>query len=208
MTEILPDRAFSPRGVPDGVGPDRVGPARYHRDRWIPDAAVLDRGVLDRAVDPAGFRGALAEHAAGVVIVTAQVAGVPFGLTATSFSSVSLEPPLVCFFVGRASSTWAGLRRADQFAVHVLTGDQAELAARFARKGIDRFAEPTRWRRGPLGTPLLADVAAHLVCVPYGTAGMGDHVLVVGLVTDVDVRQAARPLLYHRGRFGEFSPGL
>lgn len=196
MTEILPGRIR-----PSGAVRDHAA-----QERCIPGGAVPDRGVLDRAVDAAGFRGALAEHAAGVAVVTAQVAGVPLGLTVTSFSSVSLEPPLVCFFAGRASSTWAGLRRAGQFAVHILTGDQAELAARFARKGIDRFAEPTRWRPGPLGTPLLADVAAHLVCVPYGTAPIGDHVLVAGLVTDVDVRPAARPLLYHRGRFGEFSP--
>ncbi|MBG0830221.1 flavin reductase family protein [Planomonospora sp. ID67723] len=157
-----------------------------------------------RSVDGGAFRQALAVHAAGVVVVTAQSQGVPVGLTATSFSSVSLDPPLVSFYVDRGSSTWPWLRQADHFAVNILASDQAELAARFASKGLDRFAAPTRWRPGPLGAPLLEDVSAHLVCLPYETADVGDHVLVVGLVAEAAVRGPGRPLLYHRGRFGRF----
>ncbi|MEV4219069.1 flavin reductase family protein [Nonomuraea sp. ATR24] len=156
-------------------------------------------------VDADRFRQALAVHAAGVVVITAQNAGVPVGLTATSFSSVSLEPPLVSFYVDRSSTTWPALRAAGHFAVNVLAGDQADVASRFARKGVDRFAEPTRWRPGPLGAPLLLDVSAHLVCLPYEIRDVGDHVLVVGLVAEAGVRSAARPLLYHQGRFGRFT---
>ncbi|MGR6918462.1 flavin reductase family protein [[Actinomadura] parvosata] len=152
------------------------------------------------------FRRALAVHASGVVIITAQNAGIPVGLTATSFSSVSLEPPLVSFYVDRSSTSWPALRGADHFAVNVLAGDQADLAARFARKNIDRFAEPTRWRPGPLGAPLLQDVSAHLICLPYETTEVGDHILVVGLVAEAGVHRPARPLLYHQGRFGHFLP--
>ncbi|MFC4006909.1 flavin reductase family protein [Nonomuraea purpurea] len=158
----------------------------------------------DRAVGAESFRRALAVHASGVVVITAQADGVPVGLTATSFSSVSLEPPLVSFYVDRSSATWPRLGAADHFAVNILAGDQADLAARFARKGIDRFAPPTRWRPGPLGAPLLRDVCAHLVCLPYERAEVGDHILVVGLVAEVDTHDSARPLLYHRGRFGRF----
>lgn len=156
-------------------------------------------------IDSDRFRRALAQHAAGVVVVTALSEGVPVGLTATSFSSVSLEPPLVSFYVDRSSTTWPWLRLADHFAVNVLAGDQAGLATRFARKGIDRFGEPTRWRAGPYGAPLLEDVSAHLICLPHTTVDIGDHTLVVGQVTGAEVF-GARPLLYHRGSYGRFLP--
>ncbi|WP_113700999.1 flavin reductase family protein [Nonomuraea lactucae] len=168
----------------------------------LPDA--LPDTLPDRAVGAETFREALAVHAAGVVVITAQSDGVPVGLTATSFSSVSLDPPLVSFYVDQSSTTWPWLRTADHFAVNVLASDQAELASRFARKGVDRFAEPTRWRPGPLGAPLLQEVSAHLICLPYETLDVGDHVLVVGLVAEADVR-GGRPLLYHQGRFGRFT---
>ncbi|MEU0518482.1 flavin reductase family protein [Streptosporangium sp. NPDC006007] len=158
------------------------------------------------AVDAERFRQALAVHASGVVVITAQSAGVPVGLTATSFSSVSLAPPLVSFYVDQSSATWRWLRRAEHFAVNVLAGDQAELASRFARKGVDRFAAPTEWRPGPLGVPLLGGVSAQLVCVPHSTVDIGDHVLVVGLVTETSHISGSRPLLYHQGRFGRFTP--
>ncbi|MEU4830174.1 flavin reductase family protein [Streptosporangium sp. NPDC023615] len=158
-----------------------------------------------QAVDRETFRRTLAAHAAGVVVITAQNEGVPIGLTATSFSSVSLDPPLVSFYVDRHSTTWPGLRAADHFAVNILAGDQAELASRFARKGIDRFAEPTRWRPGRLGAPLLRDVSAHLICLPHRAIEVGDHILVVGLVAEAVANGPDRPLLYHRGRFGRFS---
>lgn len=161
--------------------------------------------VTDTAIDSARFRKALAQHAAGVVVVTARSEGVPVGLTATSFSSVSLEPPLVSFYVDRSSTTWPWLRLADHFAVNVLAGDQAGLATRFSRRGIDRFAAPTRWRPGPHGAPLIEDVSAHLICLPHTTVDIGDHTLVVGLVTSATLGPA-RPLLYHQGRYGRFLP--
>ncbi|GAA5063435.1 flavin reductase (DIM6/NTAB) family NADH-FMN oxidoreductase RutF [Thermocatellispora tengchongensis] len=166
--------------------------------------APLPAPLAGRSVDDAEFRRALAVHAAGVVVITAQTDGIPVGLTATSFSSVSLDPPLVSFYVNQESSTWPLLRAADHFAVNVLAADQAELAARFASKDVDRFAPPTRWSPGPLGAPLLRDVTAHLLCLPYDQVEVGDHTLVVGLVAEADVRGPGHPLLYHRGRFGRF----
>ncbi|MFJ2030287.1 flavin reductase family protein [Streptosporangium sp. NPDC087985] len=159
-----------------------------------------------RAVDAEQFRRALAVHAAGVVVVTAQAEGIPVGLTATSFSSVSLVPPLVSFYVDQSSTTWPRLCQADHFAVNVLASDQAELASRFARKGADRFAAPTSWYSGPLGVPLLNGVSAQLICAPYSTVDIGDHVLVVGLVIEANLDPGGHPLLYHQGRFGRFAP--
>ncbi|MGW0811014.1 flavin reductase family protein [Nonomuraea sp. NPDC002799] len=160
----------------------------------------------DRVVAADLFRRALSVHASGVVVITAQCEEGPVGLTATSFSSVSLDPPLVSFYVDRSSTTWPWLRSADHFAVNILASDQAELAARFARKGVDRFAAPTRWEEGPLGAPLLRDVSAHLICLPYDTVEIGDHILVAGLVAQAEVNGHGRPLLYHQGRFGRFLP--
>lgn len=182
MTETL---SALPAGLPSQAGPDR------------PDR---------RGVDAATFRRTLAVHAAGVVVITARVDGAPVGLTATSFTSVSLAPPLVSFCVDRSSGTWARLRAADRFAVNVLAGHQGEVAARFARRGVDRFAVPTAWRPGPDGLPLLEEVAAHLIAEPHGTVELGDHILVAGLVVDASTGSGGGPLLYHHGRFGRFVP--
>ncbi|MDL4777544.1 MULTISPECIES: flavin reductase family protein [Thermomonosporaceae] len=153
------------------------------------------------------FRDALARHAAGVVVVTSQPAsGGPAGLTATSFTSVSLAPPLVSFYVAVSSSTFPRLRAAPAFAVNVLGHDQAEVAGRFAARDVDRFAAPTRWRRGPAGEPLLDGAAVRLRCGWHSVQEIGDHLLVVGRVVAVELGAAGTaPLLYHRGRFGRFA---
>jgi hypothetical protein len=121
--------------------------------------------------------------------------------------SIQLPPFLVAFCIAEASSTWPVLRRAGGFAVHLLAEEQADLAARFARKGVDRFAAPTSWRPGPQEVPLLDGVAASLVCRRFDTRLIGDHWLVVGEVTHTLVLEDPRPpLLYHRGAFGGFDP--
>jgi flavin reductase (DIM6/NTAB) family NADH-FMN oxidoreductase RutF len=154
-------------------------------------------------VDECRFRQTLAQHAAGVVVVTGPG---PVGLTATSLTSVSLDPPLVSFCVGRDSTTWPDLREAETFAVNVLADDQAATASRFAGRGIDRFAAPTTWRPGPKGVPILGGTTAHVLCEPYDVIALGDHWLVVGLVVGTDLGDARDPLLYHRGRYGRFDP--
>lgn len=154
-------------------------------------------------VDADGFRRALGRHAAGVVVVTGPG---PVGLTATSFTSVSLDPPLVSFCVGRESTTWAELRDSPSFAVNILATGQVDVASRFAVRGADRFAPPTSWHPGPGGVPILDGTAAHLLCEPYDVIAMGDHWLVVGLVVGTGLGSEHLPLLYHRGRYGRFSP--
>ena len=170
-----------------------------------PDTALRPAQPHDQ-VSAEQFRQLLRHHPAGVVIVTADVAGRPVGLTATSFTSVSLNPPLVSFYIAATSSTWTRLSRANSFGVHLLGADQADLAARFAARGVDRFAPPTRWSYGLDGTPALEGVAARLVCRRYDTQLIGDHWLVVGRVVHSAVHDASRPpLLYHRGSFGGFA---
>ncbi|REE96765.1 flavin reductase family protein [Thermomonospora umbrina] len=162
--------------------------------------------LTHRPVDQKRFRRTLALHASGVVVVTARVGDRPIGLTATSFSSVSLDPPLVSFYVDNSSTTWGDLAKADLFAINLLAGHQAEVADRFARRGIDRFAIPTAWRSGPGGVPLLEEVTAHLLAVPHGTVEIGDHHLMVGLVIGTKNGHGGTPLVYHHGRFGRFIP--
>jgi flavin reductase (DIM6/NTAB) family NADH-FMN oxidoreductase RutF len=158
-------------------------------------------------IDGDRFRSALGRHAAGVVVVTARPEPGPAGLTATSFTSVSVEPPLVSFYVAQSSTTLPQLRAAPTFAVNLLGHDQAALAGRFASRNVDRFAEPTRWRNGPGGEPLLEGASAHLLCEWYTTHAVGDHWLIVGLVTEIEFGDAETPpLVYHRGRFGRFHP--
>jgi len=152
------------------------------------------------------LRRALSPSAAGVVVVTA--GATPLGVTVSSFTSVSLEPPLVSFCLGVRSRTAARLLLADVFAVNVLAEDQIGLARRFAASDVDRFAPsadrfgpPTDWRAGPHGVPLLAGTAARLVCEQHDLVSAGDHVIVLGQVLHAEGDDVARPLLHHRGRF-------
>ncbi len=152
------------------------------------------------------FRRTLGAHAAGVVVVTADTAEGPVGMTATSFAGASLDPPLVSFFVDAGSNTWPGIRDSRAFAVNILGEDQQEVATRFATRGVDRFAAPTQWHRGPEGLPLLGGAAAHVLCLHHDLFAVGDHWLVVGRVAAAEsAADGGRPLLYHRGRYGRFA---
>ena len=146
------------------------------------------------------LRQTLRRHAAGVTVLT--VPG-PAGFTATSFTSVSLEPALVSFYLSSTASTAAAVRAAGIFAVHVLSEQQAALAHRFATSGTDRFAG-TRWSPGPEGVPLLDDVPAWLTARPVLRQQVGDHLLVVGEVLDAGGAGDSAPLLHHGGRFGGY----
>jgi len=171
--------------LPASAGPASAGPASAGGT----PVPVLDAGT---------FRRALARHAAGVVIVTLRG---PAGLTVTSFSSASLDPPLVSFYIGHGSSNWPAVRAATYFAVNLIGTGQEEVATRFARKGADRFGPPTRWETGPGGLPLLAGATTHLICARHALVTIGDHELVVGQVTQAIIGASAPPLLHHQGRF-------
>ncbi|MBH5333881.1 flavin reductase family protein [Streptomyces pactum] len=146
------------------------------------------------------LRAVFRRHAAGVAVITA--AGErPTGFTATSLTSVSMDPPLLSFGVGTGSSSWPVFATAGYVGVHVLGEHQRELAATFARSGADRFAPPTRWRTGPHGVPLLAGVPAWLVCEVTARIPAGDHRLLIASPVAGDASGAGRPLLYHQGCF-------
>ncbi|MFD5463742.1 flavin reductase family protein [Kitasatospora sp. NPDC127059] len=146
------------------------------------------------------FRSAFRRHAAGVAVITA-CGERPVGLTATSLTSVAADPPMVSFGISTGSSGWPVFADAEHVGVHILGEHQRELAATFARSGIDRFAAPTRWAPGPRGIPILDDVPAWLVCRVVVRVPAGDHRVLLAEVIAGDAGGPGRPLLYHQGRF-------
>lgn len=155
------------------------------------------------APDPGEIlRSTLRRHAAGVTVIT--VPG-PAGFTATSFTSVSLEPALVSFCLGVTASTAEAVRRADRFAVHVLGAGNAALAGRFATSGIDRFAG-VEWSDAGDGLPLLDGVPAWLTARVTHRQPIGDHLFVVGEVLTGTVEREAPALIHHAGAFAAPGP--
>ncbi|MDX6361037.1 MAG: hypothetical protein QOC85_40 [Streptomyces sp.] len=154
-----------------------------------------------RLASPDLLRSVFRRHAAGVAVITAQSERGPVGFTATSLASVSAEPPLISFGIGTGASSWPAVSEADHVGVHILGEHQQELAGTFARSGADRFGEPTRWRKGPEGVPVLDDVLAWLVCRVVARVPAGDHRIVLAEVSLGDPSGAGSPLLYHQGRF-------
>ncbi len=151
-------------------------------------------------VDRDTFRRVLANFAAGVTVVTTTGAdGQPYGLTATAFTSVSLEPPLVLVCVGHASETLPHFAARGVFAVHFLRDDQRPLAERFATSGGDKFAG-VPWRFGSTGAPVLDGVLARVECRIAARHEAGDHAILVGQVEDAACGDGS-PLLYCLGRY-------
>ncbi|GAA1861566.1 flavin reductase family protein [Asanoa iriomotensis] len=153
------------------------------------------------SLGPDSFRTLLRRHAATVTVVTAPGTP-PAGFTATSFTSVSLRPPLVSFCLDRASSSWPTLARASHVGVHLLGEGQQDVARTFATSGIDRFTAYADWRLGPFGVPLLAAPVAWLLCRVTERVTAGDHAIVLAEPVDGEHDESGRPLLYHMGAYG------
>jgi flavin reductase (DIM6/NTAB) family NADH-FMN oxidoreductase RutF len=154
--------------------------------------------------DAGEFRGVLGQFATGVTIITAVDGDEPVGVAANSFTSVSLDPPLVLFCVGRTSSTWPRIEKARKFAVNILGEHQEELSGLFAQKGADRFGQ-TEWHLGVGGSPVLHDTLGYLDCEFWNEYDGGDHIIVVGRVLDLGVQHDAGPLLFFRGKYGRLA---
>ena len=147
------------------------------------------------------FRAALAMFATGVTIVTARNAdGAPIGLTANSFNSVSIAPPLVLWSLSRQAGSLPSFARGSHYAIHILAADQHALALRFASKDVDRF-DGVPFRSGSSGAPLLDGAAAIFECFNRSRYDEGDHVIFVGEVESCARRAGAQPLIFHGGRY-------
>lgn len=139
--------------------------------------------------------------ATGVTVVTARDAdGRLIGLTANSFNSVSLEPPLVLWSLSLRAGSMPVFARGSHYAINILAADQVELAERFATKDVDRFAG-VPWRPGLAGAPVLEGCAAVFECFNRSRYEEGDHVIFVGEVEHCSRREDASPLIFHGGRY-------
>ena len=155
--------------------------------------------------DPFAFRQALGAFVTGVTIVTTcDASGQPAGLTANSFNSVSLDPPMVLWSLALDSSNLDAFRHAPFWAVHVLAAGQEDLSAQFARREADKF-EGVASTAGPGGIPLLDGYAARFVCRAAFEYEGGDHAIFLGKVESYE-RTGLAPLVYHQGRYAGVFP--
>ena len=165
---------------------------------YLPDANLKPR---EPNFSKAEFRAALGMFATGVTIVTARSStGELVGLTANSFNSVSMAPPLVLWSLARSATSMHAFSTGSHYAINILGADQQALALRFASRDTDRFVG-VDFVDGVAGAPLLAGAAATFECFNRSRYEEGDHVIFVGEVERCTQRTGASPLLFHGGKF-------
>lgn len=169
--------------------------------------AITEPGAGPRpAVDAALMRRVCGNYATGVAIVsTTSGNGAPVALTINSFSSVSLDPPLILWSLRSDSPSRRHFEQGKAFAVSILGEGQNELAMRFARPLPDKFAGVTH-RAGRLGAPLVEGTIAHLECLSYQYVEAGDHVIFIWQVVEAQQATDRAPLAFYEGRFHRIAP--
>lgn len=156
-------------------------------------------------IDSALFRSVLGAYPTGVVVITAADAdGGRHGLVIGSFTSISLDPPLVGFFPDRRSRSWAAIAPIGRFCVNVLGSDQLDLCRRFAARADDKFADLAHGHT-PSGQPLLENAIAWIDCSVERVTEVGDHFLVVGAVEGLGRRDMGTPLLFFSGQYHDLA---
>ncbi|WP_413249787.1 flavin reductase family protein [Sinomonas flava] len=147
-------------------------------------------------VTGADLRRAMGHWATGIAVITTSDGGAVAGLVSNSFTSISLDPPLVSWAVDKKSSSFEIWNRTDNYAVHILSESHRDLVARFAAKGADKFAG-LAWEPGTLGSPIVADDVPHLECRLWQRVDAGDHVILIGEVVSVSDPEEFVPLTNH-----------
>ncbi|MFF2505074.1 flavin reductase family protein [Streptomyces sp. NPDC058067] len=187
-------------GAPTSAGPVEA----------LPRPELRAVGEDERApLDPGEFRRVLGHFASGVTIITAppsESGAPPAGFACQSFSSLSLDPPLIAFMVARTSTTWPRIAAAGVFCVNVLGADQGPLCRSFAVSGADKFAGVDHDAAPVTGSPRLAGAPAWIDCTIHAVHTGGDHLIVVGRVEALGTAADGdrSPLLFHQGTFGRF----
>jgi 3-hydroxy-9,10-secoandrosta-1,3,5(10)-triene-9,17-dione monooxygenase reductase component len=200
--------------IPEGMSADarETWPSPELINSWLGDVDFdfewrPGEGSAVHADDPEAvsrarhFRDVLSRFASGVTVVTATSAGEPVGMTCQSFSSVSLDPPLVLFVPAKTSRAWPLMQRAGRFCVNFLAADQAELSNRMASRGTDKFAGLSWSPSEATGSPLLAGILGYVDCAIHQVVEAGDHFVVLGRVLDLGETDAVDPLLFFRGAY-------
>ena len=160
-----------------------------------------DDPIPQSTIDPRKFRDVMSAHPTGVCVVAAQAAdGRKHAMAVGSFSSISLDPPLIGFYPTKTSSSWKAIAEVGRFCVSVLGEDQLEYCKRFAASSPDKFVGLSH-RLSPGGQPILDDVLAWIDCIIEVVHEVGDHMLVVGRVEQLEKERDALPLLFFGGGY-------
>ena len=197
--------------IPEGMNPDaaKSWPPRELIDSylgghhemfaWRPGEVVQIDGEAAQAA-ARKFRDVLGQYASGVTVVTSMQGDAPVGMTCQSFTSVSLDPPLVAFLPMKTSRAFAAIRLSRRFCVNFLAADQSDLSNSFASLAEDKF-EDVDWKPTSNGMPLLAGTVGWVDCSVHAVHEAGDHYLVIGKVDELGEGDATDPLLFHQGRY-------
>lgn len=155
-------------------------------------------------IDPKQFRNALGSYPTGVTVVTTVDENQQTrGFTANSFTSVSLEPPLLLICIAKTASSHEVFTQTNGFAVNILSESQKDISSLFASKSANKF-DGCQWIKSPNGYPVIQDVVAYFDCKTYNKIDAGDHTILIGEVTDFSSR-AAKPLGYCQGSYVNFN---
>lgn len=164
---------------------------------WRPGEVVHIDGEAAQAA-ARQYRDVLGQYASGVTVVTTLQGDTPVGMTCQSFTSVSLDPPLVAFLPMKTSRAFAAIRLSRRFCVNFLSADQTDLSNRFASLAEDKF-EGVDWQPTEAGMPRLDGTTGWVDCSVHAVHEAGDHYLVIGKVEDLGQGDATNPLLFHQG---------
>jgi len=156
--------------------------------------------VKQETLDPAELRRVFGAFPSGVIAIAAMIDGAPVGLAASSFTSVSLDPPLVSICVANTSTTWPVLRDAPRFGISILAADQELAGRQLASRADDRFAN-LDWRASDEGAVMLAGASGWLQCSTHAVYPGGDHDIVVLRIHALDADAAINPLVFHASKF-------
>jgi flavin reductase (DIM6/NTAB) family NADH-FMN oxidoreductase RutF/DNA-binding IclR family transcriptional regulator len=160
-----------------------------------------------RAIEPDWYRRVLGQYPTGVCVVAADEpeAG-PCGMVVGSFTSVSLDPPLIAFYPAKSSTSWPRIEAAGAFCVNILGADQEDICRTFSAKAGNKFEKVPFHRTPQTGSPVIDGVVAWIDCDIAAVQDAGDHVIVLGRVRELDLERPGLPLLFFQGGYGRFSP--
>ena len=161
--------------------------------------------MSETTIDPATFRQVLGSYPTGVCAITALgTDGAPTGMVVGTFTSVSLDPPLVGFLPDKGSTTWPQIEAAGRFCVNVLASDQQQVCRQLAAKGAEKFAG-VDYAVSQHDVPVLANAIARIECAIHSVTDAGDHWFVLGKVLELETTRDDDPMLFYRGRYGGFA---
>lgn len=179
-----------------------TGARQMEADKGL--SADMEKGRMSEmkasGIDPRTFRNVLGRYPTGVALITSQSGAQRLGMVVGSFTSISLDPPLVGFYPAKSSRTWPLIASTGRFCVNVLSSDHVEICKRFAAAGEDKFAGLSH-AGSPGGLPLIDGISAWIECRIDIVHEIGDHYLVVGVVEALGEAEGLAPLVFHRGGY-------